>query len=65
MSTKTENRDDRVMKALLRAGEISIQELVDHLGSSAPSVRRYLASLEARGLLIRTHGGPNSHSPAL
>ncbi len=65
MATKTEDRDDRVMKALLRAGEISIQEIVDLLGSSAPSVRRYLAQLEARGLLIRTHGGAKLAQPLL
>ena len=49
MSTKTDVRGDRIMKALLRAGDISVQELVDQVGTSAPSIRRDLARLEKRG----------------
>jgi DeoR family transcriptional regulator of aga operon len=45
------------MKALLRAGEISVPELVEQVGTSAPSIRRDLARLESRGLVLRTHGG--------
>ena len=57
MSTKTDLRADRIMKALLRAGDISVQELVEQVGTSAPSIRRDLARLESKGLVLRTHGG--------
>jgi DeoR family transcriptional regulator of aga operon len=65
MSTKTDIRSDRIMKALLRAGNISIQELVDAVGTSAPSIRRDLARLERRGLVLRTHGGATLVEPLL
>ena len=57
MSAKIDERADRIMKALLRAGDISVGELVDRIGTSAPSIRRDLARLEKRGLVRRTHGG--------
>jgi DeoR family transcriptional regulator, aga operon transcriptional repressor len=57
MSKKIELRADRIMKALLRAGEISVQQLSEEVGISAPSIRRDLARLEERGLVLRTHGG--------
>ncbi len=44
------------MRALLRAGDISVQELVEQVGTSAPSIRRDLGRLEKRGLVLRTHG---------
>ncbi len=53
------------MKALLRAGDISVQELVDLVGTSAPSIRRDLARLEKRGLVLRTHGGATLVEPLL
>jgi DeoR family transcriptional regulator, aga operon transcriptional repressor len=65
MSTKTDVRGDRIMKALLRAGDISVQELVDQVGTSAPSIRRDLARLEKRGLVRRTHGGATLVEPLL
>ncbi|MBB5055972.1 DeoR family transcriptional regulator of aga operon [Granulicella aggregans] len=57
MSKKIDVRADRIMRALLRAGDISVQELVEQIGTSAPSIRRDLARLEKRGLVLRTHGG--------
>jgi DeoR family transcriptional regulator of aga operon len=65
MSTKTDVRADRIIKALLRAGDISVQELVDQVGTSAPSIRRDLARLEKRGLVLRTHGGATLVEPLL
>ena len=65
MSTKIDVRADRIMKALLRAGDISVQELVDQVGTSAPSIRRDLARLEKRGLILRTHGGATLMEPLL
>ncbi len=53
------------MKALLRAGDISVQALVDQIGTSAPSIRRDLARLEKRGLVLRTHGGVTLVEPLL
>jgi DeoR family transcriptional regulator of aga operon len=65
MSTKTDIRADRIMKALLRAGDISVQQLVEQVGTSAPSIRRDLARLEKRGLVLRTHGGATLVEPLL
>jgi DeoR family transcriptional regulator of aga operon len=65
MSTKVSDRADRIMKALLRAGEISVPELVESTGTSAPSIRRDLARLEKRGLVLRTHGGARLVEPLL
>jgi DeoR family transcriptional regulator of aga operon len=65
MSTKTNVRADRIIKAILRAGDISVQELVDQVGTSAPSIRRDLARLEKRGLVLRTHGGATLVEPLL
>ncbi len=65
MSTKTDLRADRIMKALLRAGTISVPELVEQVGTSAPSIRRDLARLEKRGLVLRTHGGVTLVEPLL
>jgi DeoR family transcriptional regulator of aga operon len=65
MSTKTDIRSDLIMKALLRAGDISVQELVEQVGTSAPSIRRDLARLEKRGLVLRTHGGVTLVEPLL
>lgn len=65
MSTKIEKRADRIMKALLRAESLSVQALVDHIGTSAPSIRRDLARLEKRGLVLRTHGGATLVEPLL
>jgi DeoR family transcriptional regulator of aga operon len=53
------------MKALLRAGDISVQELMEEVGTSAPSIRRDLARLESRGLVLRTHGGATLLEPLL
>jgi DeoR family transcriptional regulator of aga operon len=50
---------------LLRAGDITVQELVEQVGSSAPSIRRDLARLEKRGLVLRTHGGATLVEPLL
>jgi DeoR family transcriptional regulator of aga operon len=59
---------------ILRAGAISVQGLVEQIGTSATNIRRDLARLERRGLLIRTRGGailpalllykPFHHDPA-
>jgi DeoR family transcriptional regulator of aga operon len=65
MSEKTDTRGDLIMKALLLQGDISVDELVAQVGTSAPSVRRDLARLEKRGLIRRTHGGATLVEPLL
>jgi DeoR family transcriptional regulator of aga operon len=65
MSNKIEERADRIMKALLRAGTISVHELVEQIGTSAPNIRRDLARLEKRGLVRRTHGGVTLAEPLI
>jgi DeoR family transcriptional regulator, aga operon transcriptional repressor len=65
MSNKIDIRADRIMKALLRVGDISVQELIEQVGTSAPSIRRDLARLERRGLVLRTHGGATLVEPLL
>ena len=65
MSKKIDVRADKIMRSLLRAGDISVQELVDQIGTSAPSIRRDLARLEKRGLVLRTHGGATLVEPLL
>lgn len=64
-SNKINERADRIMKALLRAGTISVPELVEQVETSAPSIRRDLARLEKRGLVRRTHGGATLVEPFL
>lgn len=64
-SNKINERGDRIMKALLRAGTISVPELVEQVETSAPSIRRDLARLEKRGLIRRTHGGATLVEPLL
>jgi DeoR family transcriptional regulator of aga operon len=42
-----------------------VQELVDQVEISAPSIRRDLARLEKKGLVLRTHGGATLVEPLL
>ena len=65
MSKKMQDRSDQIMKLLLRSGSVSVEELVLQTGSSAPSIRRDLARLETRGLILRTHGGAALVEPLL
>lgn len=65
MPSRTEARADRIMKVILQAGDISVQELVDQVRTSATSIRRDLARLEKRGLVLRTFGGATLAAPLL
>jgi DeoR family transcriptional regulator, aga operon transcriptional repressor len=58
-------RSESIVKFLLRSGSATIEELLAVAGSSAPSIRRDLARLEARGLIRRTHGGAELVEPLL
>src|SRR5438067_9459481 len=57
MSARQEHRTDRILKLLLGKGSVTVEELITALDASAPSIRRDLTRLEARGLIKRTHGG--------
>lgn len=65
MSAKINARAETIMKALLRRGSVSVEDLVEETGSSAPSIRRDLTRLEKRGLILRTHGGATLIEPLL
>ena len=65
MSASITRRSEQIVKFLLRSGSASIDELLAVAGSSAPSIRRDLARLEARGLIRRTHGGAELVEPLL
>src|SRR6266567_6880706 len=58
-------RSERIVKFLLRTGTATIEEILAVAGSSAPSIRRDLARLEARGLIRRTHSGAELVEPLL
>jgi DeoR family transcriptional regulator, aga operon transcriptional repressor len=57
MSVRQQHRNDQILKLLLQKGSVAVEELIASLGASAPSIRRDLTRLEARGLIRRTHGG--------
>ncbi len=65
MSDTLSPRSERIIKFLLRAGTATIEEILEVAGSSAPSIRRDLARLEHRGLILRTHGGATLVEPLL
>ena len=60
-----DRRSEQIIKFLLKTGTATIEELLAVAGSSAPSIRRDLARLEARGLIRRTHGGATLVEPLL
>ncbi len=65
MSAKTDTREEKIMRLLLQRGSATVDELLETIGTSAPSIRRDLNRLEARGLVRRTHGGAMLVEPLL
>jgi DeoR family transcriptional regulator of aga operon len=65
MSDTLNRRSEQILKLLLRTGSATVEEILAEAGSSAPSIRRDLARLEARGLIRRTHGGATLVEPLL
>ncbi len=62
---KARNRADQILRELRQEGSLSLDVLIARLGSSAASVRRDLAKLDAKGLVRRTHGGVTLVEPLL
>src|SRR5215831_4003640 len=62
---KARNRADQILRELRQKGNVSLEALIESLGTSAASVRRDLSKLEAQGLVRRTHGGATLVEPLL
>ena len=56
-SSKRSQRMVSILELLAQQSSVSLAEFSDALHSSAATIRRDLADLEAQGLLSRTHGG--------
>ena len=57
MAPSAADRAAAILREVQSAGEVTVEDLSERLGVSAPTIRRDLSSLEAEGLLRRTHGG--------
>src|SRR5215467_8298486 len=62
---KAPNRADQILRELRQKGNVSLEALIESLGTSAASVRRDLSKLEDQGLVRRTHGGATLVEPLL
>jgi DeoR family fructose operon transcriptional repressor len=58
-----DERRYRITELLSRQRTVSASELKDVLGVTTATVRRDLADLERKGLLVRSHGGAVSKAP--
>jgi DeoR family transcriptional regulator of aga operon len=58
-------RQSEILKSLLGAGRVAVDELAARLDVSSATIRRDLAGLERRGLLRRVHGGAVPVEPML
>lgn len=58
----TEERWKEILDILEKEGAVSVQELAASLNTSAATVRRDLAQLDAMGKLVKVHGGATSVS---
>jgi DeoR family transcriptional regulator of aga operon len=52
-----QQRLNALLDLITERGELSIPEIIDELGVSAPTARRYLTALAEQRLITRTHGG--------
>ncbi len=57
MSLKTSEREQRIISLLETRGELSIKVLGDILDISPSTLRKQLAEMQTKGLVIRTYGG--------
>lgn len=53
----TDERHQFILQRLNESGVIKSVDLINHLGCSESTLRRDLAQLESKGLLLRIHGG--------
>lgn len=60
---KTDEREQQIIGLLESHGELSIEELSAILKVSASTLRRQLALMQSKGLVIRTYGGAMSVNP--
>lgn len=51
------NRDNLIVELLREKEYVTVEEIAEKLYCSPSTVRRRLATLQTRGLIIRTHGG--------
>jgi DeoR family transcriptional regulator, copper-sensing transcriptional repressor len=65
MSDSPLARRQAILERLHLHPEVSIQDLIEHLGVSAMTVHRDLNKLAAAGLLVKVHGGVRSAAAAL
>ena len=65
MGMNSDDRRDQILVELRKKGNISLEELIHHLGASAASIRRDLSKLQKQGLIRRTHGGAALIEPLL
>ena len=65
MSSKTDERANKILRLLLSHGKTSVEDLTAVFGTSPASVRRDLVRLEERGLVHRTHGGAMLAEPTI
>ncbi|MGF9713746.1 DeoR/GlpR transcriptional regulator [Paenibacillus sp. JMULE4] len=50
-------RYESIMEQLIAKGEVTVADLAARLGVTGKTIRQDLEKLEAKGLLLRTHGG--------
>lgn len=62
---KKESRESRIISLLELHGTMSISQLSDILDTSASTLRKQLAEMQNKGLIIRTYGGIMSVNPVL
>lgn len=62
---KKNDREHRIISLLEMRGEMSVEELSAILGISASTLRKQLAEMRNKGLIIRTYGGVMSVNPVL
>ncbi|GIO25312.1 DeoR/GlpR family DNA-binding transcription regulator [Oceanobacillus sp. J11TS1] len=53
----TDERHQYILQRLIESGVIKSVDLIESLGCSESTIRRDLAQLESKGLLLRIHGG--------
>lgn len=57
-----EDRFHKILKLLEQQQSVTVQELIDQLGTSESTIRRDLAELHKKGMLTKVHGGAVSNN---